>query len=165
MPLSTAARHRRRAERERIAEVIELVGAGDFARRAIGELSGGEQQRLLIAQALVRRPGLLILDEPLDTLDLPNQAAVAALVRRIASHEKVAVLLVAHDVNPLAPYLDRVVYLAGGRALSGPVEEVITAPALTALYGAPIEVLRTRDGRLVVVGVPEAPHYHGDRHE
>jgi len=75
------------------------------------------------------------------------------------------VLLVAHDVNPLLPYLDRVAYLAGGRALAGPVREVITAEQLTALYGVPIEVLETSDGRLVVVGQPEAPHRHGDRHE
>jgi zinc/manganese transport system ATP-binding protein len=72
---------------------------------------------------------------------------------------------VAHDVNPLLGYLDRVVYLAGGRALSGPVPDVITAPKLSDLYGVPIEVLRTSDGRLVVVGQPEAPHYHGHRHE
>ncbi|MBV9165720.1 MAG: ABC transporter ATP-binding protein [Solirubrobacterales bacterium] len=165
LPLPPLGKARRRSERNRIAEVIELVGASAYAGRAIGELSGGEQQRLLIAQALVRRPELLILDEPLDSLDLPNQAAVAALVRGVTSRERVAVLLVAHDVNPLLPHLDRVVYLAGGRALTGPVDEVITAPRLSALYGAPIEVLRTSDGRLVVVGLPEAPHHHGDRHE
>ncbi len=81
--------------------MIELVGATAYARRAIGELSGGEQQRLLIAQALVREPEMLILDEPLDGLDIPNQVAVAALLSRIATAEGVAVLLVAHDVNPL----------------------------------------------------------------
>jgi zinc/manganese transport system ATP-binding protein len=162
--LTGRARQRRHSERERVHEVIELVGAGDYAARPIGELSGGEQQRLLIAAALVRRPELLILDEPLDSLDLPNQAAVTALVRRVCSAEQVAVLLVAHDVNPLLGYLDRVVYLGGGRALVGGVEEVITAPGLSALYGAPIEVLRTSDGRLVVVGQPEAPHHHGHRH-
>jgi zinc/manganese transport system ATP-binding protein len=158
------ARQRRRAERRRVDEVIDLVGADAYADRAIGELSGGEQQRLLIATALVRRPRLLILDEPLDSLDLPNQAAVAGLIRRVASAEGVAVLLVAHDVNPLAAYLDRVVYLAGGRALCGGVDEVITAETLSALYGTTIEVLRTSDGRLVVVGQPEAPHHHGHRH-
>jgi zinc/manganese transport system ATP-binding protein len=162
--LSPGARRRRRAERARVDEVIELVGAQRYATRAIGELSGGEQQRLLIAAALVRRPKLLILDEPLDSLDLPNQASVAALVRRISSAEGVAVLLVAHDVNPLLPYLDRVVYLGGGRALAGSVQEVITGPQLSALYGAPVEVLKTADGRLVVVGQPEAPHHHGHRH-
>jgi zinc/manganese transport system ATP-binding protein len=162
VPLS---RSRRRTESARVAEVIELVGASGYASRAIGELSGGEQQRLLIAQALVQRPSLLILDEPLDALDLPNQASVAALVRRVASSENVAVLLVAHDVNPLLPYLDRVIYLAAGRALAGPVDEVITAHKLSQLYGAPIEVLRAADGRLVVVGTPEAPHVHGHRHD
>ncbi|HZC31053.1 MAG TPA: ATP-binding cassette domain-containing protein, partial [Gaiellaceae bacterium] len=85
----------------RVDEVVELVGAAAYAERPIGGLSGGEQQRLLIAQALVRRPKLLMLDEPLDSLDLTNQAAVAALVQRICRAEDVAVLLVAHDVNPI----------------------------------------------------------------
>jgi zinc/manganese transport system ATP-binding protein len=162
--LTRRARERRRAEHARVDEVLGLVGAGGYAHRPIGELSGGEQQRLLLAQALVRRPELLILDEPLDSLDLPNQAAIAALVRRICTSEQVAVLLVAHDVNPLASYLDRVVYLANGRAVCGPVEDVITAATLTSLYGLPIEVLRTQDGQRVVVGLPEAPHVHGHRH-
>ncbi|MBV8712621.1 MAG: ATP-binding cassette domain-containing protein [Solirubrobacterales bacterium] len=165
IPITTAARVRRRAETTRVNEVIQLVGATGFARRAIGELSGGEQQRLLIAQALIRNPQLLILDEPLDSLDLPNQAAVAGLLRRICSTEDVSVLLVAHDVNPLLGSLDQVIYLAGGRARSGTVDEVITSSTLSDLYGAPIEVLQTTDGRLVVVGQPEAPHLHGHRHE
>jgi zinc/manganese transport system ATP-binding protein len=164
VPITPGARARRRAERRRVAEVIELVGATAYGRRAIGELSGGEQQRLLIAQALVREPQMLILDEPLDGLDIPNQVAVAALLRRIAADANVAVLLVAHDVNPLLPYLDRVLYLAGGHALAGTVDEVITPENLSNLYGAPIEVLHAGDGRLVVVGSPEAPHHHGDRH-
>jgi zinc/manganese transport system ATP-binding protein len=148
----------------RVAEAIELVGATGYAHQPIGELSGGEEQRLLIAQALVRRPRLLLLDEPLDSLDLPNQAAVAALVRRICEEEQVAVLLVAHDINPILGYLDRVIYLAGGGAIEGPPEQVITSDTLSRLYGAPIEVLHASDGRLVVVGQPEAPFVHGDRH-
>jgi zinc/manganese transport system ATP-binding protein len=153
-------------ERRRRGEVVvALVGASASAERAIGSLSGGEQQRLLIAQALVRRPRLLMLDEPLDSLDLTNQAGVAALVQRICREEGVAVLLVAHDVNPILGYLDRVVYFAAGTAVAGTPEEVITAEALSRLYAAPIEVLRTRDGRLVVVGVPEPPFVHGHRHE
>jgi zinc/manganese transport system ATP-binding protein len=162
--ITPRARARRRDERRRVAEVIELVGATPYAPRAIGDLSGGEQQRLLIAQSLVREPEMLILDEPLDGLDIPNQVAVAALLRRIAADARVAVLLVAHDVNPLLPYLDRVLYLASGRALAGTVGEVITSEKLSRLYSAPIDVLHTRDGRLVVVGSPEAPHHHGDRH-
>ena len=148
----------------RVDEVIELVGATGYARRPIGELSGGEQQRLLIAQALVRRPGLLLLDEPLDSLDLPNQAGVAALIRRICAEERVAVVLVAHDVNPILAYLDRLLYLAGGTAVEGRPEQVITSETLTALYGVAVEVLRASDGRLVVVGAPEAPFVHGHRH-
>jgi zinc/manganese transport system ATP-binding protein len=156
-------RSRRRAQ-QRVDEVIELVGAAPFASRPIGEVSGGEQQRLLIAQALVRRPKLLLLDEPLDSLDLPNQAAVAALVSRICRQEAVTVLLVAHDVNPILPYLDQVVYIARGGAVSGSPAEVINSETLTELYSTPIEVLRTSDGRLVVVGQPEAPAHHSDRH-
>jgi zinc/manganese transport system ATP-binding protein len=156
---------RQRAARARVAEVIEMVGAGAYAGRPIGELSGGEQQRLLIAQALVRRPELLLLDEPLDSLDLPTQAAVAALVHQVCREAGVGVLLVAHDVNPLLPYIDRVVYLAGGHAVEGAVEQVINSETLSELHGLPVEVLRASDGRLVVVGQPEAPAHHHDRHE
>jgi zinc/manganese transport system ATP-binding protein len=154
----------RRHATEQVDGALELVGAGAYARRSIGRLSGGEQQRLLIAQALVSRPRLLLLDEPLDSLDLPNQIAVAALLARICRQQQVTVLLVAHDVNPLLPYLDRVAYFGSGGALAGPPRQVITAEALTRLYGVPIEVLHTADGRLVVVGLPEAPAQHSDRH-
>jgi zinc/manganese transport system ATP-binding protein len=150
--------------RRRVGEAIERVNASAYAERPIGLLSGGEQQRLLIAQALVRRPRLLLLDEPLDSLDLPNQVSVAALVQRICSDEGVAVMLVAHDVNPILPYLDRVVYFAGQTAVEGTPREVITSETLSRLYAAPIEVLETSDGRLVVVGTPEPPAIHGDRH-
>ncbi|MCK7628047.1 ATP-binding cassette domain-containing protein [Streptomyces sp. RS10V-4] len=155
---------RRRAERERVAEVVELVGASAYAHRPIGQCSGGEQQRLLIAQALVRRPELLLLDEPLDSLDLPNQGAVAALIGRICHQEGVSVVMVAHDVNPILHHLDRVVYLAGGGAAAGTPGEVVTSETLTRLYGTAVEVLRTSDGRLVVVGQSEAPAVHTDRH-
>ncbi len=148
----------------RVREVIERVDAASYAMRPIGELSGGEQQRLLIAQALVRDPRLLILDEPLDSLDLPNQSAIAELIRRVCVDSGVTVLMVAHDVNPILPYLDQVIYLADGGAVCGTPAEVITSPTLSALYKTAIEVLHTSDGRLVVVGQPEAPAHHADRH-
>ena len=148
----------------RVRGVIDRVGASEFASRPIGEVSGGEQQRLLIAQALVREPRLLILDEPLDSLDLPNQSSIAELIRRVSVDNGVTVLMVAHDVNPILPYLDQVVYLAGGGAVCGTPAEVITSQTLSALYQTPIEVLRTSDGRLVVVGGPDAPAHHADRH-
>jgi zinc/manganese transport system ATP-binding protein len=156
-------RHRK-AARARIAEVIDLVGASAYADRPIGQCSGGEQQRLLIGQALVRRPELLVLDEPLDSLDLSNQAAMATLVGRICRDEGITVVMVAHDVNPILSRLDRVVYLAEGGAVAGEPEQVITSETLSRLYQTPIEVLRTSDGRLVVVGQPEAPALHIDRH-
>jgi zinc/manganese transport system ATP-binding protein len=145
----------RRHKAARVAEVIDLVGASAYAHRPIGQCSGGEQQRLLIAQALVRRPELMLLDEPLDSLDLPNQAAMAALVGRICREEGVAVMMVAHDINPILSRLDRVVYLAEGGAVAGRPEQVITSEILSRLYRTPIEVLRTSDGRLVVVGQPD----------
>jgi len=154
----------RRQQRQRVEEVIELVGATAYADRPIGQVSGGEQQRLLIAQALVRRPRLLLLDEPLDSLDLPNQAAVAALIARICADQGVTVMIVAHDVNPILSSLDQVVYLANGGAVSGTPDEVINSETLSALYATPIEVLHTSDGRPVVVGQPEAPAHHADRH-
>jgi zinc/manganese transport system ATP-binding protein len=149
---------RSRAAAARVREVVDLVGAGAYAHRPVGQCSGGEQQRLLIAQALARRPRLLLLDEPLDSLDLPNQAAVAALVQRICRTRGVTVVLVAHDVNPILGYLDRVVYFAGGRGVEGPPREVIRADVLSELYGSPIEVLETKSGRLIVVGTPDAGH-------
>lgn len=151
---------RARAARQRVAEVIDLVGATGYAHRPIGQCSGGEQQRLLIAQALIRRPDLLILDEPLDSLDVTNQASISALIREVCRSQNVAVLLVAHDVNPILQHLDQVIYLAQGGAVMGPPEQVITADTLTMLYGTPIDVLRDRAGRLVVVGQPDTHPEH-----
>jgi zinc/manganese transport system ATP-binding protein len=153
-----------RAAKAKVAELVELVGASAYAHRPIGQLSGGEQQRLLIAQALARDPQLLLLDEPLDSLDLPNQAAVAGLVSRLCTERGVAVVMVAHDVNPILPYLDQVTYLAPGGTATGTPAEVITTETLSRLYGVPIDVLTTSDGRLVVVGQPDAPAHHGDSH-
>jgi zinc/manganese transport system ATP-binding protein len=164
-PLPAALSAGGRAATRRVEEAIELVGATAYASRPIGALSGGEQQRLLIAQALVRRPRILLLDEPLDSLDLSNQGAVAALVQRICEAEGVTVLLVAHDVNPILSYLDRVIYFAAGRGVEGTPREVITGPTLSGLYGVPVEVLETSDGRLVVVGTPEPPAHHHRRHD
>lgn len=148
----------------RVDDVIETVGASAFAERPIGQLSGGEQQRLLIAQALIQRPRMLFLDEPLDSLDLPNQGAITALIHQISSTEGVTVVMVAHDVNPILAYLDQVIYIGPGGAISGTPREVITSESLTRLFKTPIEVLTTSDGRLVVVGQPDAPAFHHDRH-
>ena len=117
------------------------------------------------AQALASRPRLLLLDEPLDSLDLPNQSAIAALISRICHEDGVTVIMVAHDVNPILSYLDRVVYIASGGAAAGTPREVVTSETLSRLYGTEIEVLATASGQLVVVGQPEAPAHHHDRHD
>jgi zinc/manganese transport system ATP-binding protein len=166
VPIPGARRFSARArdEAQRVEEVIDLVGAAPYAHRPIGELSGGEQQRLLIAQALAARPQLLLLDEPLESLDLPNQASVAGLVAKICRAENVAVVMVAHDINPILGYVDEVIYLAGGHAASGPPRDVITDRTLSRLYGTPVEVLSTSTGRLIVVGAAEEPTLSDHRH-
>jgi len=164
LPLPFLQRGKARDAARRVQEAIDLVGAGAYANRPIGELSGGEQQRLLIAQALVRRPRILVLDEPLDSLDLRNQQGVAGVIRQISRETGAAVLLVAHDINPILPSVDRVVYMAHGQVAVGTPEEVITTETLSRLYATPIEVLRASNGQIVVVGQPEEEvSYHAHR--
>jgi zinc/manganese transport system ATP-binding protein len=138
------------AGRQDVARVLALVGATDLARQPLSELSGGQRQRLLIAQALLGQPRLLLLDEPLISLDPNHQQAVVTLVRDLQRALGIAVLFSAHEVNPLLPAMDRVLYLGQGRAALGPVEEVITGPVLSRLYGTPIEVARVH-GRIFVM--------------
>jgi zinc/manganese transport system ATP-binding protein len=142
-----ARRGRRQAER-----AIELVEAQGLAGRRLSQLSGGELQRLLLAQALIGQPKLLLLDEPLISLDPHFQEAVIALVRRIQQSEAVTVLFTAHDLNPLLGVMDRVLYLGNGRAAIGTANEVVTDEVLSRLYDMPIEVLRIRDRIVVVAG-------------
>ena len=159
------SRRRHREAAARVAELVELVGAQAYAHRPIGELSGGEQQRLLIAQALAHRPSLLLLDEPLDSLDLTTQASVAALISDICHRQHVTVMIVAHDVNPILSHLDGVIYVAQGSVVQGTPREVITSETLSRLYGTRVEVLTTSSGALVVGGQPDtgvAHHHHGD---
>src|SRR6266446_1752561 len=164
LPLPFLQRSKAREAAHHVQEAINLVGAASYADRPIGELSGGEQQRLLIAQALVRRPRILALDEPLDSLDLRNQQGVSSVIRQISRETGAAVLLVAHDVNPILSAVDRVVYMAHGQVAVGTPEEVITTETLSRLYATTIEVLRASDGRIVVVGQPEEEvSYHAHR--
>ncbi|CCD28887.1 ABC transporter, ATP-binding protein [Candidatus Glomeribacter gigasporarum BEG34] len=131
-----------RKQRAAVYRALEQTDAGAFARRALGELSGGERQRLLLAQCLLGEPKLLLLDEPLIGLDPPHQQHIIALIRRIQQSRHLTVLLSAHELNPLLPALDRALYLGNGAAALGAVDEVITGPVLSRLYGAAIEVLR-----------------------
>ena len=136
--------------RREVARALALVGAEGLAARPLAELSGGERQRLLLAQALVGAPRLLLLDEPLTGLDPRYQREVVALVRAVQRRLGIAVLFSAHELTPLLGALDRVLYLAGGGAAIGGVDEVVTGPVLSRLYGAPIEVVRA-GGRIFVV--------------
>jgi zinc/manganese transport system ATP-binding protein len=138
------------ADRTDVAWALDLVDATDLARRPVAELSGGERQRLLLAQALLGRPRLLLLDEPLISLDPHHQQAVVALVCRLQQELGLTVLFSAHDLNPLLGVMDQVLYLAGGGAALGSVEDVITAPVLSRLYGSAIEVAHV-NGRIFVL--------------
>jgi zinc/manganese transport system ATP-binding protein len=141
-----------RSRREEVDRMLAAVDATRFAEERIGTLSGGEQQRVLIAHALIARPRLLLMDEPLANLDLRAGQEIVTLVSRVAREQGVAVLLSAHDINPLLPVMDKVVYLAEGRALSGTTEQVIRSEVLTGLYRHPVSVLRVDERILVVAG-------------
>jgi zinc/manganese transport system ATP-binding protein len=137
---------------EAVRAMLHAVDAERFADARVGNLSGGEQQRVLIAHALISRPRLLLLDEPLANLDLRSGQEIISLLARIAGEQQIAVLLSAHEMNPLLPVMNRVVYLAGGRAASGPAGEVVTSEVLSRLYGHHVEVLHVHGRVLVVVG-------------
>ncbi len=150
-----------RARRDRARAAVAAVGALAYAGRRLGQLSGGERQRLLLAQALVGEPRLLLMDEPLANLDVRSQAGMAELVGRLARERGLAVLIVAHDLNPLRRVIDRVCYVAGGRLAIGNPDEVISSQVLSQLYGAPVEVLVDSRGRRFVVGIEQEPaHPH-----
>jgi zinc/manganese transport system ATP-binding protein len=141
-----------RARRARIEEMLAAVDARDFADQRVGNLSGGEQQRVLIAHALIGAPKLLLLDEPLANLDLRSATEVVALLARIAREQQLAILISAHDMNPLLAVMDRIVYLAAGRAASGTTSEVVRTAVLSRLYGHHVDVLRVHGRVLVVAG-------------
>ncbi|GAA4819926.1 metal ABC transporter ATP-binding protein [Tomitella cavernea] len=146
----------RRRRRERVYAALAEVGAGAYADRPMGVLSGGEQQRLRVAQALCGDPAVLLCDEPLLSLDLANQQTVARLIDRRRHDAGTAVLFVTHEVNPILPMVDRVLYIVDGRFAVGTPDEVLTSEALTDLYRTPVDVLRVH-GRVVVVGAAGAP--------
>ncbi|OAN42717.1 metal ABC transporter ATP-binding protein [Microbacterium sp. H83] len=151
-----------RGDRAKVDRLLAAVGAAHYADRRVGLLSGGEQQRLRVGQALADEPSLLLCDEPLSNLDLANQVAVTDIIDRQRREREAAVLFVTHDINPILGRVDRILYIAGGRFVLGAPEEVLQSRVLTELYGTPVFVLRAGD-RLVVVGVPDAePHHEHD---
>ncbi|MDR5751517.1 MULTISPECIES: ATP-binding cassette domain-containing protein [unclassified Caballeronia] len=163
--------HASPAVRADVERVLDLVDAQALASRPLSELSGGERQRLLLAQCLLGKPKVLLLDEPLISLDPRHQTGVVDLVRRVQRELGITVLFSAHELNPLLNSLDRVLYLGNGRAALGTVDEVITKAVLSRLYGSPIDVMRV-NGRIFVmsgdVEIDKLDHAHeegGEGHE
>jgi len=158
----------KRADHRMIDDTLALVGARDLANRPLSAMSGGERQRLLLAQALIGSPKLLLLDEPLISLDARHQEVAIDVVRKVCRDRGITVMFSAHELNQLLGTLDRVLYLGNGRAVLGTVDEVITAPVLSRLYGTDIQVLRA-DGHIFVMSrgrdVEGSAHQHEHNHE
>jgi len=155
------------AERAEVAWALDKVGASALARRPLGSLSGGERQRLLISQALLGRPKLLLLDEPLMSLDPAHQQGIVDLVKRLQTEFGMAVVFSAHELNPLLGAMDKVLYLGQGQAVLGEVDDVVTTKVLSRLYGSTIEVLRLGSRIFVMNGSAEAEveaHRHDADH-
>ncbi len=153
------------ATRREIDWALDMVDARELARRSLGEISGGERQRLLLSQALLGRPKLLLLDEPLISLDPGHQKIVVEIATRLRDELKIAIIFSAHEINPLIRAIDRVLYLGAGNAVLGAVDEVITGPVLSRLYGTEIEVVRIKDRVFVMAGevdVERDAHRHED---
>jgi zinc/manganese transport system ATP-binding protein len=141
-----------RQRRELVDRTLHDVGADGYADARVGELSGGEQQRVLIAHALISRPRLLLLDEPLANLDLRSEQEIVALLGKLATEQEIAVLLSAHDMNPLLSVMDRIIYVANGKVATGSSDEVVTSQGLSRLYGHHVDVIRVHNRVLVVAG-------------
>jgi zinc/manganese transport system ATP-binding protein len=137
---------------------LEAVGAIEIARRPLGVLSGGELQRIFLAEALVGNPDILLLDEPLSNLDIRRETELLHLVNDVVRNRGVTALLIAHNINPLLPHLDKVMYVANGKVATGTPEQVLTSESLTSLYGIQVEVLRDPHGNVAIIGVEE---HHG----
>jgi zinc/manganese transport system ATP-binding protein len=150
-----------RASRGRVGAALEVVGAADYAWAPMGTLSGGERQRLRVAQALVSAPDIVLADEPLLSLDPSSQHDVVVAFDARRRNSNALVVVVTHDINPLRDYVDRVLYLAGGRWAAGSPDEVLTAETLSALYGMPVEVADV-GGRVVIAGAFDPSTEHAD---
>jgi zinc/manganese transport system ATP-binding protein len=138
---------------------LRAVGSEELAHRSLNALSGGELQRIFLAEALVSSPELLLLDEPLSNLDLKREKDLVQLVNSVVRSRNVTALLIAHDINPLLPFLDKVIFIANGKVATGKPDEVLTSESLTALYGVPVEVLRDSRGNVAIIGIDA---HHGD---
>ncbi|MEO7147596.1 MAG: ATP-binding cassette domain-containing protein [Terrimesophilobacter sp.] len=154
-----------RAVRRRVDDVLEAVGASDYGNVSVSKLSGGEQQRVRVGQSIASHPKLLLCDEPLISLDLHHQRTVSELIDAQRRALNTAVVFVTHDINPILPFVDRVLYLAGGRFSVGTPDDVLRSEVLSSMYNTPVEVIKSR-GRIAVLGAPEGygVHDHLEHH-
>ena len=149
-----------KSEHKAALDALEAVGATELAHQPLGALSGGEIQRIFLAEALVSNPEVLLLDEPLANLDIRRGQALVRLVQQVVRSRNVTAFLIAHDINPLLPYLDEVIYIANGRVATGPPKEVLTSESLTALYGVRVEVIRDSRGNVAIIGAQDSQDVH-----
>lgn len=154
-----------RSVRRQVDEALAAVGASSYANVPVGTLSGGEQQRIRVAQSIIGNPSLLLCDEPLSSLDLHHQKVISELIDGQAKARGASVIFVTHDINPILGMVDRVLYLAGGRFQVGTPDEVLRSEVLSYMYDTPVEVIRSR-GRIAVLGAPEGygVHDHLEHH-
>ncbi len=146
-------------DRDVALTTLDSVGATELAHRPLAELSGGELQRIFLAEALVSSPDMLLLDEPLSNLDMRREKDLLRLVDGVVRSRNVTAILIAHNINPLLPYLDKVIYIANGKVASGPPAEVLTSESLSALYEIEVEVLHDSRGNVAIIGIEG---HHGD---
>ncbi|MGA2104682.1 metal ABC transporter ATP-binding protein [Methanoregula sp.] len=147
-------------DRNAAYDALKSVGAEELTRRSLGRLSGGELQRVFLAEALVSEPHLLLLDEPLSNLDIRREQELVQVIHNVVRSRNVTALLIAHNINPLLPVLDKVIYIANGKVAIGKPDEVLTSEALSALYGIQVEVLRGSQGQIAVIGTEENQHHY-----
>lgn len=150
-----------KAKKSLAFEALDAVDSGHLANTPVGLLSGGEMQRVRVAQAIISKPALILADEPLSALDLHHQSVVSELIHRQSKEQKAAVLFVTHDVNPIIDYVDRVLYIAQGKYSIGTPDEVLRSEVLSELYGSEIDVVRNQ-GRVVVLGAHDHNHHQDE---
>lgn len=149
-----------RKETKESMETLKIVGAEELAHRPLYSLSGGELQRIFLAQALVGNPDILLLDEPLASLDLRREGQFIKLIENVVVSKGVTVLFIAHGINALVPVLDKVMYVANGRIALGSAQDILNSKSLSALYDSPVEVLHDSKGRIAIIGAEEGPDHH-----
>ena len=149
--------------RDEAMAALQSVGGEELAYRPLGALSGGELQRVFLAEALAGKPDLLLLDEPLANLDIRRETDAVQLINRVVRSRGITALLTAHNVNPLLPVLDNVIYIANGHVTMGKPADVFTSESLSRLYDTPVEVVRDSRGRIAIIGTEDPAHHH-ERH-